>query len=81
MSGAPKKDGAFIYVNGKVGRKREIRKKNATLLKSDGGIAQLARAPALHAGGQRFESVILHSAFYRQTFFDMMYTKSKVITS
>ena len=61
MSGAPKKDGAFIYVNGKVGRKRERRKeKDATLLKSDGGIAQLARAPALQAGGQRFESVYLH---------------------
>ena len=27
---------------------------------SHGGLAQLARAPALHAGGQRFESVILH---------------------
>ncbi len=27
----------------------------------EGGLAQLARAPALHAGGQRFESVILHS--------------------
>ena len=26
-----------------------------------GGLAPLARAPALHAGGQRFESVILHS--------------------
>jgi hypothetical protein len=26
----------------------------------EGGLAQLARAPALHAGGQRFESVILH---------------------
>ena len=26
-----------------------------------GGLAQLARAPALHAGGQRFESVILHA--------------------
>ena len=26
-----------------------------------GGLAQLARAPALHAGGQRFESVILHT--------------------
>ena len=24
------------------------------------GLAQLARAPALQAGGQRFESVILH---------------------
>ena len=28
--------------------------------KKNGGLAQLARAPALHAGGQRFESVILH---------------------
>ena len=28
-----------------------------------GGLAQLARAPALHAGGQRFESVILHQIF------------------
>ena len=26
----------------------------------EGGLAQLARAPALQAGGQRFESVILH---------------------
>ena len=26
-----------------------------------GGLAQLARAPALHAGGQRIESVILHA--------------------
>ena len=26
----------------------------------DGGLAQLARASALHAEGQRFESVILH---------------------
>ena len=25
-----------------------------------GGLAQLARAPGLQAGGQRFESVILH---------------------
>ena len=30
------------------------------MTKSYGGLAQLARAPALHAGGQRFESVILH---------------------
>ena len=27
---------------------------------NSGGLAQLARAPALQAGGQRFESVILH---------------------
>ena len=26
-----------------------------------GGLAQLARAPALHAGGQEFESLILHT--------------------
>lgn len=27
---------------------------------SSGGLAQLARAPALHAGGRGFESHILH---------------------
>ena len=32
-------------------------KRNTSL----GGLAQLARAPALQAGGQRFESVILHT--------------------
>ena len=31
-----------------------------------GGLAQLARAPALHAGGQRFESVILHTIRIRR---------------
>ena len=36
---------------------------NLSLL--EGGLAQLARAPALQAGGQRFESVILHSPFAR----------------
>ena len=30
------------------------------LLNSYGGLAQLARAPALQAGGHRFESDILH---------------------
>ena len=29
-----------------------------------GELAQLARASALHAGGQRFESVILHQFDY-----------------
>ena len=32
-----------------------------------GGLAQLARAPALQAGGQRFESVILHTGLLRET--------------
>ena len=37
-----------------------------------GGLAQLARAPALQAGGQRFESVILHPAHDGQTLFDIL---------
>lgn len=30
-------------------------------LQLEGELAQLARAPALHAGGQGFDSLILHS--------------------
>ena len=37
-----------------------------------GGLAQLARAPALQAGGQRFESVILHSPHDEESFFDIL---------
>lgn len=32
---------------------------------SRGELAQLARAPALHAGGHRFDSDILHSSLYQ----------------
>ena len=32
----------------------------------DGGLAQLARAPALHAGGHRFDSDILHKKGVKQ---------------
>ena len=32
-------------------------------MRSFGGIAQLARAPALQAGGHRFESDYLHQMF------------------
>jgi len=31
-------------------------------LQNTGGLAQLARAPALHAGGHRFDSDILHKS-------------------
>ena len=31
-------------------------------LLKNGGLAQLARAPALHAGGHRFDSDILHKS-------------------
>ena len=44
---------------------------NYQLLKA-GGLAQLARAPALHAGGQRFESVILHPDLTVQEIFDIL---------
>ena len=44
-----------------------------------GGLAQLARAPALQAGGQRFESVILHFGYRSgisgsivRTFYDIL---------
>ena len=51
----------------------------------NGGLAQLARAPALQAGGQRFESVILHFAvavrflfphFATASIFDMLSHKT-----
>ena len=41
--------------------KRYLTHKIYLMLESEGGLAQLARAPALHAGGHRFESVILHN--------------------
>ena len=41
---------------------------------SIGGLAQLARAPALQAGGQRFESVILHLL---KEIIDMLETQNK----
>ena len=37
-----------------------------------GGLAQLARAPALQAGGQRFESVILHFPLHEDEIFDIL---------
>ena len=42
-----------------------------------GGLAQLARAPALQAGGQRFESVILHYADKGKKIFDIL-TQAKL---
>jgi hypothetical protein len=46
-----------------------------------GELAQLARAPALHAGGQRFESVILHQSEIRKNirvqFFDILKENTK----
>ena len=36
----------------------------AAMQKPKGELAQLARASALHAEGQRFESVILHTKEY-----------------
>ena len=41
-------------------KKETVEENENGLSVAKGGLAQLARAPALHAGGQRFESVILH---------------------
>ena len=41
-----------------------------------GGLAQLARAPALQAGGQRFESVILHNPLIEEEIFDILTHKT-----
>ena len=43
-----------------------------------GGLAQLARAPALQAGGQRFESVILHLSFFKDAIFDILIHKTVI---
>ena len=37
-----------------------------------GGLAQLARAPALHAGGHRFDSDILHELLMQLKFIDIL---------
>ena len=50
---------------------------NFKFLINEGGLAQLARAPALHAGGQRFESVILHASREGKRIFDMLDIKKK----
>ena len=39
-----------------------IRNSEFIILNSNWGLAQLARAPALHAGGHRFDSDILHQS-------------------
>ena len=38
---------------------------NSTLKNQYGGVAQLARAPALQAGGQEFDSPQLHQLKYK----------------
>ena len=40
------------------------------LIRQSGGLAQLARAPALQAGGHRFDSDILHHPNERSSFKD-----------
>ena len=46
-----------------------------------GGLAQLARAPALQAGGQRFESVILHIAHQALSYiiYDLSFSEAQAI--
>ena len=41
---------------------------NSTLKNPYGGVAQLARAPALQAGGQEFDSLHLHQRSCKKLF-------------
>ena len=50
---------------------------NFKFLINEGGLAQLARASALHAEGQRFESVILHTSREGKRIFDILDIKKK----
>ena len=52
---------------------------NDTFVRNEkyGGLAQLARAPALQAGGQRFESVILHASREGKRIFHILDIKKK----
>ena len=49
----------FELIHNLITQNRQRRPTQNSKFKT-GGLAQLARAPALQAGGQRFESVILH---------------------
>ena len=63
------KDEAEVFISGAqqlTVESKQLKGKQLSTLHSAlstlyGGLAQLARASALHAEGQRFESVILHS--------------------
>ena len=57
-----KTDGKGPKAKGKSEKRKKREKREVETRKEErrGGIAQLARAPALQAGGQRFESVYLH---------------------
>ena len=45
----------------------------------DGGIAQLARAPALQAGGQEFDSLYLHQEMVGSRFMEKSFDSREVI--
>ena len=57
----------MVVFKEKVLLKKSFPEASCTSALSYGGLAQLARAPALQAGGQRFESVILHHPVNRMT--------------
>ena len=58
-------------------RQGDVKSPFAKAAEDNGGLAQLARAPALHAGGHRFDSDILHTCQIpsfsdRRKFFDIL---------
>ena len=66
----------------KKGKKHSLNPFNfSTFQLHSGGLAQLARAPALQAGGQRFESVILHIAHQALSYiiYDLSFSEAQAI--
>ena len=51
----------LLYMSEREKRRRERKDEEGGERSKEGELAQLARASALHAEGQRFESVILHN--------------------
>ena len=49
------------------------------MARETGGLAQLARAPALQAGGHRFDSDILHKKKFFQTDLDVTWDEGRQV--
>ena len=64
---------------GLLHRRKPMYPEQRVCVGNHGGLAQLARAPALQAGGQRFESVILHSPFRGYEVYDMLEKQTKPV--
>ena len=62
-------------------RSRSIFEGHIPINWSHGAVAQLARAPALHAGGQEFESPQLHHEPFENIKFSQVHGSAKIFSS